>query len=1014
MIQDTLAYLDLSPDLAARLSGNPRTRLVNFLLRWEQYETALLCLDPMLARDPHLVSLHDAKARALLGLNQTGAALETMQTRQQLRTSLSSRALEARVHLARGDADAALGIAAELTAENPDSVTAWGLLGEVHLARGDASAALSAYRRLADLNPDNRSYLLGMLNLHATQGDHVSASGYAVRLQRSADEGQALPAATLRRLCDYYRDSGEINRADDLGAQLVQLYQAELAELEAALKPGTARPIPASIPPSTATPSVEPLPPPDVIPVGEHERQRLEETARRLFGHATLLPGQLETMAAALRGQDVLTILPTGGGKSLCYQLPALLDERGVTLVISPLIALMKDQVDSLPPDLRRRATTINSTLEGDELRRRMQGMAAGRFRLVYAAPERLRQPPFLHALRRAGVNRLVIDEAHCVSVWGHDFRPDYLTIAQAREALGSPPLLAMTATAPPRVRLDILQRLGGDGMSVVAADVLRPNLYLEAIPTRNADEKLRCLLEICQSESGSGIVYAGARERCEQIAALLGTRGHSAGYYHAGIGDRTARAAAQDTFMNGDVRIMVATVAFGMGIDKPDIRFIVHLQLPPSLEAYYQEAGRAGRDNLPARCVLLYSSADRATLTRRARQDALPIEFLRQVYAAVKRRLNDEKLGRVAPGDLSRDVRAQDTPVRVALSMLEEAGLLRRHCDAPATAVVRLRGDSFDEAGAAFAAAARLRPGQSLPLDPLDVAQAAGLDPLSVEARLLAWADAGWLDYRPAGREWLLELLAPPPDAAARVQALIERYAAIQVQRVDEIAAYAATIRCRHGHIRAYLSGQPLKECQACDNCRPRAALAQAEPLPAEREQLLTILRCVAEARGGWGRNNLCHILRGQRRASEQGRRSPQWGALGFRSQAAVDGLIERLVHADMLRLRQLDHGGVTLELAPAGRAALQDPERLSSLTVESPAPSERRSPQVHEPSLVAEDQAAPVDEALFEKLRAWRLETAHAASVPPYVVAHDALLRRIAAARPQDEAQLLAIHGI
>jgi ATP-dependent DNA helicase RecQ len=224
------------------------------------------------------------------------------------------------------------------------------------------------------------------------------------------------------------------------------------------------------------------------VPVADQERAHIVQAARRLFGYDALLPGQLETMACVLRGEDVLTILPTGGGKSLCYQLPAMLAERGVTLVISPLIALMKDQLDSLPNAVRPLATTLNSSLQGDELRSRLERVTAGAYRLVYAAPERLRQPPFLHALRRAGLNRLVVDEAHCVSLWGHDFRPDYFYIAQARQALGHPPLLALTATAPTRVRRDILHRLGD--MRVVAGDVTRPNLRLEVLRA-HADDKL-------------------------------------------------------------------------------------------------------------------------------------------------------------------------------------------------------------------------------------------------------------------------------------------------------------------------------------------------------------------------------------------------------------------------------------------------------------------------------------------------------------------------------------------
>lgn len=1034
MNKDTMAHLGLSPQRTTHITGTRRTRLINFLLRWEQYEAALACVEQMLAYNPDRVGLLDVQAQALLGLGQPDLALDVMRARHQISSSLSSRRLEAQVHLALGDAEAALRIADEWVSERPESITAWGLLGKVHLARDDFDAALAAYRSVADLRPDSRTYLLGMLSFHRAGGDHVTASGYAVRIERSATEDRPLPASTLRRLRDHYRDSGEANRADDVQAALAALYDNELAELEAALA-GDLKVLarrPDRIPPATDTqqvpgpaPPTGPLPVPDTIAVSDRERHRLEQAARDHFGYERLLSGQAETMAAALRDQDVLTILPTGGGKSLCYQLPALLNKDGTTLVISPLIALMKDQVDSLPAAAGRQATTINSSLGGEELHRRMHGVRAGRYRLIYAAPERLRQPPFLHAVRQAGVNRLVIDEAHCVSVWGHDFRPDYLHIAWARQALGDPPLLAMTATAPPRVRRDIIQRLErlagepGAEMAIVAASVYRPNLYLSAFRARNADEKLQYLLALCQAESGSGIVYAGTRDRCERIASLLRDRGISAGYYHAGIGDRVARAAAQDAFMSGRVRVMVATVAFGMGIDKADIRFIIHLQLPPSLEAYYQEAGRAGRDGLPARCVLIHSSSDRATLTRRAKRDALPVGFLRAVYGAVKRRIPDAALGRVALGDLMRDVQAENTPVRVALGTLEEAGLLRRHQDVPHTAVVRLLHDSAGRPGgkpdpdwSAFVSAARLRPGQRLPLDLVAVAQTAGLDATRIEAQLLEWAGAGWLDYRPAGRELLLELLAPPVDAAARVETLVDRYATIQVQRVDEIAAYAATRRCRHGHISAYLSGKPMERCHSCDNCQPDASPVEASlaalDLPDEREQLQTVLRSIADSRGGWGQANLTYILRGHARAPDRGRDSSQWGTLAFRSRAAVEGMVNSLIGANLLRPRQLDHGGVTLVLTPAGRAALKDPARLQPLVSVPPA----RSRPVEKPAPDA--QEGPIDEALLERLRAWRQRTAQAAGLPLYVVAHNSLLQRIAVIRPRDEAELAGIKGL
>jgi ATP-dependent DNA helicase RecQ len=1006
MASGPLSETDLTPAQVCELSSNDRSRLLNFLLRWEHVEEVHACLDTLIPRNPTLVSLLDLRARAFLAHGRPDDALEVMQERLQLKTSLTARSLLARVHLAQGDVEAAHQIARALLEENDGSITAWGLLGEVELARGDTQAALDAYRRLGELRPYGRAYLLGMLSLYQALDDWVTASGYAVRLLRTADEETPLSVTYLRRLRDHFRASGEETRVADLEAELERRYADELAELSAALSPiPGARPIVPTPRPAEEPPPAEFLPTFDQVPVTDEERSRITEAVRRFFGFETLLPGQLETIACVLRGEDVLTILPTGGGKSLCYQLPALLAEKGTTLVISPLIALMKDQVDSLPASVRRRATTINSSLEGDELGWRLGQATEGVYRLVYAAPERLRQPPFLHALRRAGVNRLVIDEAHCVSVWGHDFRPDYLTIGRARQALGNPSLLAMTATAPPRVRRDIVSHLGD--LRIIAGDVTRPNLQLEVFHARNTDDKLRYLLAFCRTESGSGIVYAGTRARCEELAALLCKYGIVADHYHAGIADR---AGVQDDFMTGRIRVVVATIAFGLGIDKSDIRFIVHFVPANSLEAYYQEAGRAGRDGLPARCLLMYTPSDRATLTRRTRQNALPVEFLRIVYAAVKRRLGESASGRVAAADLERDLQADDTRVRVALSLLEQVDLLRRGPDVPRAAIVCLtvgQDGILPPELVAFCQAARLRPGQPLTLDLVDVAQRAGLPLDDIERRMLGWADAGWLSYRPAGRDLLLEMLPPPPDAAERIATLLERYETIQAQRVDEIAAYARTLRCRHGHLNAYLGGRTIERCTACDNCVEIQPPPDAG-LPDEREQLLSILHCVAAAPWSWGRFSLVRILRGDPQAPDKGRHHEDFGALAFRSATAVGRLLDRLEGGGFLKARQLAHGGVVLDLTPAGKAALQNPAALDELirSAKAPPPS-RKSPQ-------KDEAGQDVDEALFQALRTWRQEQAREQEVPPYIIFHNSHLRAIAAHQPVTLEALSELKGV
>lgn len=1006
-----LTELGLTPAQTPELRSNDRSRLLNFLLRWDYIDELHACLDEIIPRNRPLVSLLDLRINALLAEGKPQEALAVMQERLQVRErkSFAAQSLLARIHLALGDTATAQDIAQEAIQTDPDSVMAWGLLGDVAMVDSDVDAAMAAYRRIGDRFSDSRVYLMGMMDVYRARNDGVTATAYAVRVLRVAEEAEAtLSIPYLRRLLDFFRASDNVTRVADVEAELERLYAAELGALRAALaqRPGVApaRRRAEAAAPAPVAPAAEFLPTFDQVPVSDEERDTILNAVERVFGFSDVLPGQMETVACVLRGEDVLTILPTGGGKSLCYQLPAFLAESGLTLVISPLIALMKDQVDSLPDGVRARATTINSSLDGDELRRRLEQVAAGGYRLVYAAPERLRQPPFLHTLRRAGLNRLVIDEAHCVSVWGHDFRPDYLYIGAAREMLGRPPLLALTATAPPRVRQDIIQRLGE--MRVIAGDVTRPNLRLSVFYAANTDDKLQHLLAFCRTRKGSGIVYAGTRERCESLAALLRQQGMSAAHYHAGMDNR---AGVQDDFMAGRVDIVVATVAFGMGIDKPDIRFIVHFVPPNSLEAYYQEAGRAGRDGLPAECLLMYTTSDRGTLTRRANQDLLPVEFLRAVYAAVRRRLNGQTAGPVASADLERDLAADETRIRVALSLLEQAGMLRRGADLPRSVSVQLTRAPQTDVPAdfvAFCQAAR-KPGQSLALDLSAVARDLGLAPDELEPRLLAWADAGWLTYLPAGRDFCLTLLPPPADAAERVAALLERYATIQAQRVDEIAAYAQTGRCRHGYLNAYLGGRTIERCTACDNCVGDAPVVEAA-LPDEREQALTVLRALAESRG-WGKATLIRLLRGDARTPDNARGRSGFGALAFRSETALAAFIDRLDAGGFLQGRTLDHGGVVLEITLAGRKVLQDPAALDAV-LSPPAPKVRV-----QPTLTGEVIAMPEpDVALLKTLIAWRLALAKEKKVPPYVIFNNQTLEEIARHKPTTLEAVEKIKGI
>src|SRR5687768_3086510 len=452
---------------------------------------------------------------------------------------------------------------------------------------------------------------------------------------------------------------------------------------------------------------------------------------RQHFGFQDFRDGQREVIESILAGKDAVVVMPTGSGKSLCYQLPALMLD-GATVVVSPLIALMKDQVDALHAR-GLPATFVNSSIDEREQRSRIEGLRRGEFKLVYVAPERFRSGRFLDALKSINVSLFAVDEAHCISTWGHDFRPDYLRLKAMSQTLSARQTLALTATATPYVRQDIIQQLGLSKPETFVSGFDRPNLTIDVVHTERERHKFSHIKRLAKAHDGSGIIYASTRKAVEQVTAELREFGLRVTAYHAGMTD-SMRVRAQEDFMTGRTQMIVATNAFGMGIDKADIRFVAHHQIPGSIEAYYQEIGRAGRDGLPSSCVLLFNYADKNTHDFFIEGSYPSSEIIHDVYDALV--ATGQKRIELSAAEIGKRSGARnDMAVNSALYLLERAG----HISRVATSAASVGGAAPWEAGQSTERQQSRRgrsiimldtaPGTKLRVNPADVERRAALE---------------------------------------------------------------------------------------------------------------------------------------------------------------------------------------------------------------------------------------------------------------------------------------------
>ncbi len=546
------------------------------------------------------------------------------------------------------------------------------------------------------------------------------------------------------------------------------------------------------------------------------------------FGYADFRPGQIDVVSSVLAGDDTLGVLPTGGGKSLCYQVPALVRD-GMTVVISPLISLMKDQVDRLVAK-GVAATYLNSTLDEAETGKRLARIESGSVKLLYVAPERLESQDLVRRLCATGVAMLAVDEAHCISEWGHEFRPSFRRLSVARDAIGSPQVVALTATATPSVRRDIAKQLQLRSPTVIVGGFDRPNLDYEVHQCESDDAREEALVRILKSHERPAIVYAPTRAAVERVAKRLTRAGVRTLPYHGGLSDYV-RAEVQDEFMSNRVETIAATNAFGMGIDKPNVRLVVHWAMPGTLEAYYQEAGRAGRDGRHSRCVLLYHTNDRSTHEWFIRGSFPPQSTVRDVAFT----LQAMRFGDTVPGNSLMIAKCCDKSdlreVRAVYALLEREGILTPPRDS-AVVWIRLLATPARirrELGADAAEIGLLRALWRIGSDALQqgtqiaIEQLAPLSAREVRRRLRDLRARQFIDYSVRDLDYTTKSGVALSELALDWPRL-NRRRDNELRRLDMMDGYATTDACRRAFVLGYF-GEPDTgaRCAGCDNCRRR-----------------------------------------------------------------------------------------------------------------------------------------------------------------------------------------------
>ena len=673
------------------------------------------------------------------------------------------------------------------------------------------------------------------------------------------------------------------------------------------------------------------------------------------FGLASFRAGQRDVISAVMADEDCLCVMPTGGGKSLCYQLPAVA-RPGLAIVVSPLIALMQDQVTTLQA-LGLRATFVNSTLDPSEQQARLDELAAGAYDLVYVAAERFRSSRFLEAVRATKLQLLAIDEAHCISEWGHDFRPDYARLGRYRERLGNPPTIALTATATDAVRRDIIDQLGLRDPRVFITGFARPNLHYEVLTPQGQKQKDEALLRFLDEAGRPGIIYASTRKRCEEVAEMIrDQRRLRVGVYHAGL-EHDDRRRSQEQFMRGGLDVVVATNAFGMGIDKADVRFVLHYNLPGTLEAYYQEAGRAGRDGRPSQCLLLYSQGDRFLQEFFIDSAYPPRQIVRQVCEFLRSFAEDpiELTQQEIKETLGLNISAEG--VGACEQLLEKAGVLERLEPRQNMAIVRIDSDlpTLVDLLPRQAAVRRKvlqtveqfiggRRSELVYFRPPDMAERAGIDPQALVRALRELKSLKAFDYVPPFRGRAIHVV----DRETAFDELeidfetLERRKAAEYEKLDRVISFARGNACQQLDILRYFGQEDGAPCGHCDNCRtgPKRDTGHGARVSDDDTAVIEAVRKalsgVARTHARFGKHLVAQMLCGSKAAKitrNKLDRLSTYGILGHLRQEEVVALLDALLAAGWIEQSEVDHQRPTVQLTEGGALVMRGQASLEGL---------------------------------------------------------------------------------